>query len=177
MVAPRQARAFDDLSAAEIDALREERERDRFRDACGVFGIQGHDEASNIVYLGLYALQHRGQESCGIVASNGREHTAHRAMGLVADTFNEKTLARIKGRHAIGHVRYSTAGESHLRNAQPICANTDGGPVSIATPWPGSTSPHRRRSAPYPPGSRSTVPRPYCKTRGLPCWFTPTSPC
>jgi amidophosphoribosyltransferase len=132
MAAPRQARSFEDLSAAELEALREERERDRFRDACGVFGIQGHDEASNIVYLGLYALQHRGQESCGIVASNGREHTAHRAMGLVADTFNEKALAKIKGRHAIGHVRYSTAGESHLRNAQPICANTDGGPVSIA---------------------------------------------
>ena len=132
MVAPREQPRFEDCSDDEIEALRGEREGDRFHDACGVFGIQGHDEAANIVYLGLYALQHRGQESCGIVASNGREHTAHRAMGLVADTFNEKILARIEGRHAIGHVRYSTAGESHLRNAQPICANTDGGPVSIA---------------------------------------------
>ncbi len=122
----------DGLSAVQRDALRTEREADRFHDECGVFGIHGHDEASHIVYLGLYALQHRGQESCGIVSSNGREHTAHRAMGLVADTFGEKTLNRLKGRHAIGHVRYSTAGESHLRNAQPICANTDGGPVSIA---------------------------------------------
>ena len=132
MVALPEAPAFEDLTPAEAEALREERDRDRFHDACGIFGIQGHDEASNIVYLGLYALQHRGQESCGIVASNGREHTAHRAMGLVADIFNEKILAKITGRHAIGHVRYSTAGESHIRNAQPICANTDGGPVAIA---------------------------------------------
>jgi len=115
-----------------LSALRAEHEADRFHDECGVFGIQGHDEAAHIVYLGLYALQHRGQESCGIVASNGREHTAHRAMGRVADVFNEKVLARIEGRHAIGHVRYSTAGGSHLRNAQPIYAKTDGGPVSIA---------------------------------------------
>ena len=121
-----------ELGSAELSALRAEHEADHFHDECGVFGIQGHDEAAHIVYLGLYALQHRGQESCGIVASNGKEHTTHRAMGLVADTFNEKVLARIEGRHAIGHVRYSTAGESHLRNAQPIFANTDGGPVSIA---------------------------------------------
>jgi len=109
-----------------------ERDADRFHDECGVFGIHGHDEAAHITYLGLYALQHRGQESCGIVSSNGREHLAHRAMGLVADIFGEKTLSRLDGRHAIGHVRYSTSGESLLRNAQPICANTDGGPVSIA---------------------------------------------
>ncbi|MAI81160.1 MAG: amidophosphoribosyltransferase [Deltaproteobacteria bacterium] len=113
-------------------ALFKEHQADHFHDECGVFGIHGHDEAAHITYLGLYALQHRGQESCGIVASNGREHTAHRAMGLVADTFGEKALSRLKGRHAVGHVRYSTAGESLLRNAQPICANTDGGPVSIA---------------------------------------------
>jgi amidophosphoribosyltransferase len=109
-----------------------EHAEDHFHDECGVFGIHGHDEASHIAYLGLYALQHRGQESCGIVSSSGREHLAHRAMGLVADTFGKKTLGRLAGRHAIGHVRYSTSGESLLRNAQPICANTDGGPVSIA---------------------------------------------
>ncbi|RLB59012.1 MAG: hypothetical protein DRG80_06685 [Deltaproteobacteria bacterium] len=63
--------------------MRVEREADRFHDECGVFGIHGHDEAAHIVYLGLYALQHRGQESCGIVSSNGREHTAHRAMAMV----------------------------------------------------------------------------------------------
>jgi amidophosphoribosyltransferase len=120
---------LDEAAEASLSAAHR---ADRFHDECGVFGIHGHDEAAHIAYLGLYALQHRGQESCGIVASNGREHLAHRAMGLVADIFGEKTLARLEGRHAIGHVRYSTSGESLLRNAQPICANTDGGPVSIA---------------------------------------------
>ena len=121
-----------DELAEELAALAHEREADHFHDECGVFGIHGHDEASHITYLGLYALQHRGQESCGIVASDGREHTAHRAMGLVADIFTEKVLGRLRGRHAIGHVRYSTSGESLLRNAQPICATTDGGHVAIA---------------------------------------------
>jgi amidophosphoribosyltransferase len=120
------------LSAEQAVALREEHDADHFHDECGVFGIHGHEEAAHITYLGLYALQHRGQESCGIVSSTGKTHLAHRAMGLVADTFGEKTLSRLKGRHAIGHVRYSTSGESLLRNAQPICANTDGGPVAIA---------------------------------------------
>ncbi len=99
---------------------------------CGVFGIHGHPEASNIAYLGLYALQHRGQESAGICSSNGREHFVHRSMGLVADIFHEGNLTKLPGRHAIGHVRYSTAGESGLRNAQPFCASTDGGPVALA---------------------------------------------
>ena len=120
------------LEPALESRLAEERRADHFHDECGVFGIHGHEEAAHITYLGLYALQHRGQESCGIVSSTGKEHLAHRAMGLVADTFGKKTLGRLTGRHAIGHVRYSTAGESLLRNAQPICANTDGGPVSIA---------------------------------------------
>ncbi len=106
--------------------------KDRFHDECGVFGVLGHPEAANITYLGLYALQHRGQESAGIVASDGHQHRVHRAMGLVADVFSEKTLQKLPGRHAIGHVRYSTAGESELRNAQPFCATTDGGPVAIA---------------------------------------------
>ncbi len=99
---------------------------------CGVFGVHGHAEAAHITYLGLYALQHRGQESAGIVSSNGREQLVHRGMGLVADVFSEPILNRLPGRHAIGHVRYSTAGESSLRNAQPFFASTDGGPVSIA---------------------------------------------
>jgi amidophosphoribosyltransferase len=107
-------------------------ERDHFHDECGVFGILGHPEAARITYLGLYALQHRGQESAGIVSTNGHEHFAHRAMGLVADSFSEKTLDKLPGRHAIGHVRYSTAGGSQLRNAQPFHATTDGGPVAIA---------------------------------------------
>ena len=113
-------------------ALRDEHLADRYHDECGIFGVWGHDEAAHITYLGLYALQHRGQEACGIVASNGHDHIAHRAIGLVADNFDEEQLAGLKGRHAIGHVRYSTAGGSGLRNAQPICATTDGGPVAIA---------------------------------------------
>jgi len=124
---------FDRMTDPEAFArLAREREDDHLHDECGIFGVHGHDEAANIAYLGLYALQHRGQESAGIVASNGHEHTAHRAMGLVADVFSESTLRKLEGRHAIGHVRYSTAGESLLRNAQPICANTDGGPAAIA---------------------------------------------
>ncbi len=120
------------LDGPELAELLAERERDHFHDECGVFGVQGHPEAANITYLGLYALQHRGQESCGITSSNGGEHYAHRAMGLVADVFSEPTLRRLPGRAAIGHVRYSTAGGSMLRNAQPFCATTDGGPVAIA---------------------------------------------
>jgi amidophosphoribosyltransferase len=112
--------------------LAEDLHRDRFHDECGVVGIHGHSESANIAYLGLYALQHRGQESAGIVTTDGGEHRVHRAMGLVADVFNEKTLRKLPGRMAIGHVRYSTAGGSQLRNAQPFCATTDGGPVAIA---------------------------------------------
>jgi amidophosphoribosyltransferase len=108
------------------------REGDHFHDECGVFGVHGHPEAAHMTYLGLYALQHRGQESAGIVASNGHDHLAYRGMGLVVDVFDEAKLAKLPGRHAIGHVRYSTAGESTLRNAQPFCATTDGGPVAIA---------------------------------------------
>ncbi|MCZ6782856.1 MAG: amidophosphoribosyltransferase [Proteobacteria bacterium] len=117
-----------------MTSLFEQHRRDRFHDECGVFGVHGHSEAANITYLGLYALQHRGQESAGIVTSlgAGREHTVHRSMGLVADIFNEKTLEKLPGRHAIGHVRYSTAGGSQLMNAQPFCATTDAGPIAIA---------------------------------------------
>jgi amidophosphoribosyltransferase len=99
---------------------------------CGIFGVHGHSEAAHLTYLGLYALQHRGQESAGIVASNGREQHVHRAMGLVADVFGDKILRQLPGRHAVGHVRYSTTGGSSLRNAQPFCATTDGGPVALA---------------------------------------------
>jgi len=119
-------------SREDLAALARAHRADRFHDECGVFGVHGHPEAANITYLGLYALQHRGQESAGIVSVDAGEHRVHRAMGLVADIFNEKNLARLPGRHAIGHVRYSTAGGSQLSNAQPFCATTDMGPVSIA---------------------------------------------
>jgi amidophosphoribosyltransferase len=131
-ILPPSDRPLDRLTSRELKELEDAHRADHFHDECGVFGVHGDDEASHLTYLGLYALQHRGQESCGIVASNGREHVAHRAMGLVSDSFGAPIIEQLKGRHAIGHVRYSTAGGSHLRNAQPICANTDGGPVSIA---------------------------------------------
>lgn len=117
---------------ASTRALLARHARDRFHDECGVFGVHGHSEASNITYLGLYALQHRGQESAGIVSTDGHAHYVHRGMGLVADVFNEKILSRLPGRHAVGHVRYSTSGESQIRNAQPFYATTDGGSVAIA---------------------------------------------
>lgn len=118
--------------SAALAQLAREHARDRFHDECGVFGIHGHPEAANLTYLGLYALQHRGQESAGIASAHGHEHCVHRGMGLVADLFSEDILKRLPGRHAIGHVRYSTSGESTLRNAQPFCASTDGGPVALA---------------------------------------------
>src|SRR5438094_4392135 len=104
---------------------------DKFKDECGVFGIFGHPEAANMTYLGLYALQHRGQESAGIAASDGQQVRISRAMGYVADTFDGPTLAGLPGAIAIGHVRYSTAGESRLSNAQPILIDCAHGQIAI----------------------------------------------
>ncbi|MBW1713982.1 MAG: amidophosphoribosyltransferase, partial [Deltaproteobacteria bacterium] len=81
---------------------------ERPREHCGVFGVFGHEDAAKLAYFGLYALQHRGQESAGIVASDGRNVTEHKAMGLVQDIFSEETINRLPGHLAIGHVRYST---------------------------------------------------------------------
>jgi amidophosphoribosyltransferase len=99
---------------------------------CGVFGIHGHDEAANIAYLGMHALQHRGQESAGLVAADGGRLRRHAAMGLVSDAFNRETLAKLPGATAIGHIRYSTAGASELRNAQPLLFEYAGGQLAIA---------------------------------------------
>lgn len=99
---------------------------------CGVFGIHGHDEASNIAYLGMHALQHRGQESAGLVAMDDHRLRRHVAMAHVSEAFDRETLAKLPGRTAIGHVRYSTAGSSELRNAQPFMFDYAGGQVSIA---------------------------------------------
>lgn len=99
---------------------------------CGVFGIYGHPEASNMAYLGLHALQHRGQESAGIVSSDGARLFAHRAMGLVQAGFSSKDLAGLPGDRAIGHVRYSTAGSSHIKNAQPIAVDYALGSIAVA---------------------------------------------
>jgi amidophosphoribosyltransferase len=104
---------------------------DKFHDECGVFAIFGHPEAANMTYLGLYALQHRGQESAGIAASDGDQVRVSRAMGYVADTFGADELSQLPGRAAIGHVRYSTAGESKLSNAQPILIDCAHGQIAI----------------------------------------------
>jgi amidophosphoribosyltransferase len=99
---------------------------------CGIFGIYNHTEASNLAYLGLYALQHRGQESAGIVSSDNRQLHHYRQMGLVSEIFSKETLKRLSGRNAIGHVRYSTAGSSELKNAQPFVVDYHRGSLAIA---------------------------------------------
>lgn len=104
---------------------------DKFREECGLFGIYRHPEAANLTYLGLYALQHRGQESVGIASSNGERLQVHKAMGYVADSFDEATIARLSGTSAVGHVRYSTSGESGLKNAQPILIDCAHGEIAI----------------------------------------------
>jgi amidophosphoribosyltransferase len=98
---------------------------------CGIFGIDGCDDAANLTYLGLYALQHRGQESAGIVAWDGHQLHLERGMGHVSDIFKEKVIARLPGRRALGHTRYSTAGSSVVANAQPIVVKTSMGPIGI----------------------------------------------
>ncbi len=103
------------------------------RDACGVFGIFGPGEdVSRLTYFGLFALQHRGQESAGIAVSDGREMTLYREMGLVFQVFDEETLSRLQGDLAIGHTRYSTSGTSSLVNAQPMVAEWRGGKIALA---------------------------------------------
>jgi amidophosphoribosyltransferase len=105
---------------------------DKFHDECGVFGIYNHPEAAHLAYLGLYAQQHRGQESAGIVSSTGRKIYHHKGMGQVADIFTEPVLKRLRGRLAIGHTRYSTAGDSALLNAQPVIASFNRGLIALA---------------------------------------------
>jgi amidophosphoribosyltransferase len=104
---------------------------DHFHDHCGVFGVFGHPEAANLAYLGLYALQHRGQESAGIVSSDGTELQLHRAMGEVEEIFQPSVLAKLPGSLAIGHTRYSTAGDKALLNAQPIVIDCNKGKVAL----------------------------------------------
>src|SRR5258705_5526163 len=104
---------------------------DHFHDECGVFGVFGHPEAANLVYLGLYALQHRGQESAGIVSSDGKELYVHRAMGEVEEIFQPSVLAQLPGSLAIGHTRYSTAGDKALLNAQPIMIDCNKGKIAL----------------------------------------------
>jgi len=105
---------------------------DHPKEFCGLFGIYGHNQASWLTYLGLYSLQHRGQEACGIVTNNKGVLTIHKEMGLVSDVFNEEVLNSLKGNMAVGHVRYSTTGSSVLKNAQPLLIDHAKGSICIA---------------------------------------------
>jgi amidophosphoribosyltransferase len=105
---------------------------DKFKDECGIFGIFGHPEAARLTSLGLYALQHRGQESAGIAAGDGERLRVSRGMGQAAEAFGESTLEKLAGHLAIGHTRYSTAGESRLENAQPFLIDCNHGQIAVA---------------------------------------------
>src|SRR5215831_12951009 len=105
---------------------------DRLREECGVFGIFGHPDAAAITALGLHALQHRGQEAAGIVSFDGKRFHSERRMGLVGDNFSRRdVIERLPGTSAMGHVRYSTIGETILRNVQPLFAELDGGGFAV----------------------------------------------
>ena len=119
-----------DVSGGGDDLL--DLEADRLREECGVFGIFGHPDAAAITALGLHALQHRGQEAAGIVSFDGKRFHSERRMGLVGDNFSRReVIERLPGMSAMGHVRYSTTGETILRNVQPLFAELDGGGLAI----------------------------------------------
>ena len=99
---------------------------------CGIFGIYGHDEAANLAYLGLHSLQHRGQESVGLVTHDASAFKRHVGMGLVSEAIDQPALDRLPGRAAIGQVRYSTSGASQIRNAQPFLFEYAHGGLAIA---------------------------------------------
>jgi amidophosphoribosyltransferase len=105
---------------------------EKLKEECGIFAIVAHPEAARLTYLGIYALQHRGQESAGIISSDGKTLYAHKGMGLVTDVFDASRLEKLTGGSAIGHVRYATAGASALSNAQPILIDCWRGPVAVA---------------------------------------------
>ncbi len=111
----------------------DQREDEKPNDACGVFGVLSHPEAANLTYLGLHSMQHRGQQSAGIVSADGRGLHSHRAMGLVADVFGrKKVLRQLRGDAAIGHVRYGAYGDLHIKNAQPFCVEYREGAIAVA---------------------------------------------
>ncbi|KIX15562.1 amidophosphoribosyltransferase [Dethiosulfatarculus sandiegensis] len=111
--------------------LKEESSYDSPKEYCGIFGVFGHQDAARLTYYGLYALQHRGQESAGIAVSDGENVTEKRGMGLVPDVFQERDLNRLKGHVACGHVRYSTTGSSVLANVQPFIIHFAGHTVCL----------------------------------------------
>ena len=105
----------------------------KLKEECGIFGISNAKDASALTALGLHALQHRGQEGCGIVTFNGEQYFSEKRFGLVGDNFNkEKILKKLQGNYAIGHNRYSTTGENTLRNIQPFFADTNAGGIGVA---------------------------------------------
>jgi amidophosphoribosyltransferase len=114
------------------DDCNEPLDDDHFHDQCGLFGVFRSSEAANLTYLGLHALQHRGQESAGIATVDDGRLSVHREVGLVRDVFTEAILKRLTGDRAIGHVRYSTAGGSHLKNAQPLAVDYELGSLAVA---------------------------------------------
>jgi len=105
---------------------------DKFHDECAVFGIYGHEEAANLTYLGLYALQHRGQEASGIVSGDGEQFRVQKGLGLVADIYHKSVLDKLPGHMAIGHNRYSTSGGNDLKNVQPLIVNFAFGNLALA---------------------------------------------
>src|SRR5215470_1090667 len=123
-------RGSPSMTEVEVPGV-EESNLDGFHEECGVFGVYGHPEAANLAYLGLYALQHRGQESAGIVSSNGKALIAHRGMGLVADIFNSDIIGRLEGTSAIGHNRYSTTGSTSIKNCQPLVVEYKRGGLAV----------------------------------------------
>ena len=104
---------------------------EELKDKCGVFGVFNHPDAAYLNYLGLYALQHRGEESAGIVVSDGKKMNSHRGMGHVQEVFDGNVLEKLKGDRAIGHVRYSTTGSSNIKNAQPIVVDYSRGEIAL----------------------------------------------
>ncbi|MES2963273.1 MAG: amidophosphoribosyltransferase, partial [Bdellovibrionota bacterium] len=103
-----------------------------WHDECGVFGVWNHPEASRLAYLGLYAIQHRGQESAGIVTLDKGAHIIKKGLGLVSEVFTDEALIALPGRSAVGHVRYSTTGMNQISNAQPLTAQLFNGPLALA---------------------------------------------
>jgi len=99
---------------------------------CGIFGIYPHKDAAHLACLGLYALQHRGEESSGIITRNGKKVYLHKALGLVSDCFDEKIIRSLRGELAVGHVRYSTTGSSNIKNTQPFYVKSKIGDIAIA---------------------------------------------
>jgi amidophosphoribosyltransferase len=125
--------SFDDGAAHQSYDVNDDLSGDMLREKCGVFGIYGHPDAAAITALGLHALQHRGQEAAGIVAFDGKRFHSERRLGLVGDTFSRReVIERLPGSAAIGHTRYSTTGETILRNVQPLFAELNAGGFAVA---------------------------------------------